>query len=299
MAYSNFTCAPDMTSDATFRAWGSAVSAALTAVGLAIVADTGTINWTTVTKPGAIDTSAGYEIRKLVDLTGNNVYFRIDYGTSANTSRPGMRITIGSGSNGSGTITGANAYTGRWMGCLNSTSSLNCMVSSDGTYLTVVLWFSTTAATSTYMAFGFGRTKDDAGVDTPDGVNYLHQHCNTGLATSAVQTFIPKNGGGLPTERAGTNIYHCAAPSTGTGTYGTTLGQWPVFVSRGAADNTCMTALAVFPADHGGAAAAGSVIECLLYGTTHYYLFPGQPGSVNLWTLNGNTNICGLAWRYE
>jgi hypothetical protein len=298
MAYSTFSVAPDMTSDATFRAWGSAISAALTAVGLAMTADTGQINWTTVTKPATQNTFAGYEIRAFTTLSGNPIYFKIEYGAADNAAgRPGIRITYGNGSNGSGTITG-NTYTTPNMGALNSTTAMTCMVSSDGHYLSVALWFNATSGNTSCMLFGAGRTKDDSGAHTSDGLNVFGHFSSTSTVNTRYQTFLPKNGSGLATERkGGDNIFHTAAPPTGTGTYGTTLGQWPLFVSRGAADNTCMTAIAVFPADHGGAAAAGSVIECLLYGVTHYYLFVGQLSGTQ--ALNGNTNNNNLAMRYE
>ncbi len=52
----------DNTSTATFDVWITAVSTALRAVGLMRMGDTGQINLTSVSKPGANNTSAGYEI---------------------------------------------------------------------------------------------------------------------------------------------------------------------------------------------------------------------------------------------
>lgn len=91
------------TSDATFRAWGSELSAALATIGLIQTADTGQINWSTVTRPGS-SASAGYEIWKLPG--SDPLYFKVEYGTAGTVTSPEMWCTVGEGSNGAGTLTG-------------------------------------------------------------------------------------------------------------------------------------------------------------------------------------------------
>lgn len=105
-------------SDAAFRAWGSEIGVKLAAINLVQTADTGQINWATVTLPGA-NTSGGYEIWRFNDSLQATapIYFRIDYNT-ANANQPKIVVTVGTGSNGSGTITGtaksaANAINGQ------------------------------------------------------------------------------------------------------------------------------------------------------------------------------------------
>jgi hypothetical protein len=88
--------------DANFRAWGSDLSAAFAEVGLVKTADTGQIDWVTVTRPG-ISTAAGYEIWRYTD---SSVFMKIEYGTSNGAAVPGAWLTVGTGSNGSGTLTG-------------------------------------------------------------------------------------------------------------------------------------------------------------------------------------------------
>src|SRR3954462_11008588 len=105
----NFTTPLDHTSTTGFRAWGSEFSAGLATVGLVQTADTGQINWSTVTIPGA-NTAAGYEIWRFADST---LYLKFEYGTAPSTVQPQMWITVGTGSNGSGTITGTNQTSSR------------------------------------------------------------------------------------------------------------------------------------------------------------------------------------------
>ena len=108
MATDSWSSGAPHTSDAEFRAWGSELSAKLQAIGgLVQTADTGQINWLTVTRPGT-NTDGGYEIYYLDDsLHGTApVYFKLYYGTGSNAAYPRLRIEVGTGSNGSGTITG-------------------------------------------------------------------------------------------------------------------------------------------------------------------------------------------------
>ena len=94
----------DQSSDAAFRNWGSELSGKFAAVGMVQTSDTGQINWTTVTRAAVINTAAGYEIWK---LSSGNLYFKIEYGTGATQpTLPSIWITVGTGSNGSGTLTG-------------------------------------------------------------------------------------------------------------------------------------------------------------------------------------------------
>lgn len=94
--------------DGIFRAWGLALSTALQAAGLALVADSGTVNWTTVTRPTTASAKAGYEIYRFTDTlqTSFPIYFRIDYGTAnvASGVCPGTWMTVGTGSDGAGNI---------------------------------------------------------------------------------------------------------------------------------------------------------------------------------------------------
>lgn len=96
----------DHSTDANFRLWGLEVNAGLAAVGLTQTSDTGQINWSTVTR-SAVGVAAGYEIWQFTDSLQSTapIVFKLEYGTGgAATTQPAAWITIGTGSNGSGTI---------------------------------------------------------------------------------------------------------------------------------------------------------------------------------------------------
>lgn len=94
-------------SDAEFRLWGSELNTKLAAVGLVQTADTGQINWVTVVRAG-VNSEAGYEIWRMNDtLQGTApVFLRIGYGTATAVNNPRIQITLGTGSDGAGVITG-------------------------------------------------------------------------------------------------------------------------------------------------------------------------------------------------
>lgn len=102
MATFSYSAVVDHTSDAGFRAWGSGIDTGLAAAGLVQTADTGQINWVTVTRP-AVNTVGGYTIWR---LASSAMYFKLEYGTNNGATSPDIFITAGTGSNGSGTITG-------------------------------------------------------------------------------------------------------------------------------------------------------------------------------------------------
>lgn len=93
--------------DAQFREWGSEFSGKMAAVGLIQTADTGQINWTTVVRPGT-NTNAGYEIWRFDDAPQGTapIFLRVEYGTSGGPTQPRIQMQFGTGSNGSGTLTG-------------------------------------------------------------------------------------------------------------------------------------------------------------------------------------------------
>lgn len=96
----------DHRTDADFRAWGSEFSGALGAIGLTQAADTGQVNWTTVTRPASAG-DGGYEIWRYNDTAQASapIFLKFFYGTRA-TSAPRVGIQIGTGSDGAGNLTG-------------------------------------------------------------------------------------------------------------------------------------------------------------------------------------------------
>jgi hypothetical protein len=105
MARNSWTSLAAHNDNTQFRAWGAELNAKLTAMGLTQTADTGQINWATVTK-AAINSEAGYEIWRFNDALQATapIFIRIGYGTGANILNPRIQIIFGNTSNGAGLV---------------------------------------------------------------------------------------------------------------------------------------------------------------------------------------------------
>ena len=178
MATSSFSTRLRQDTDALFREWGAEFSAALAAIGLVQTADTGQINWTTVTRAAA-NSNAGYEIWRFNDaLQGTApIYIRFDYGSNSVQAAPRIQVTVGTGSNGTGTITGTALTTARSMlGANGNTYNSDVTIPSyfcfkDG-HLGIAWKTSTSAAgttTGVSALFMISRTVDSAGAADATG----------------------------------------------------------------------------------------------------------------------------------
>lgn len=137
-------------------------------------ADTGQTTPSGLTTPGGSNTKGGYCIYRMDDALQATapVFVRIDFGSGSAANNPGIWITIGTGSDGSGNITGV-----RWNGGASNaqiTCTANATVS--GAYgsastnrIAVAIGFGDTTA-SRCFGFGIERTKDVNGADTGTGV---------------------------------------------------------------------------------------------------------------------------------
>ena len=94
--------------DAGFRTWVQEIITILvTTLGLTQTNDTGQINTSTVVHP-ANSTSGGYIILAFNDSLQATapIYIKLEFGTGGNSATPQMWITIGTGTNGAGTLNG-------------------------------------------------------------------------------------------------------------------------------------------------------------------------------------------------
>lgn len=180
MTGSSFTVSTDTSTDALFRAWGSAISAAIAALGFVQTADTGQINWATVAHPVAGSTAAGYEIWRFNDALQSSapIFFKLEYGTGNGVPVPAMWYTVGTGSDGAGTITGTAlvGVTGVLSARLQSSSASAvltpafvgpCYAAGDGSALMLMLWPG--VANGLWSILLIERTRDWTGAATADG----------------------------------------------------------------------------------------------------------------------------------
>lgn len=164
-----------VTTDAEFRARGLWISDQLTALGWAKTADTGQIDWATVTKPTVANTVAGYEIRQSNDAFAD-IYVKIEYGSAANVGVIGFWWTFGAGSDGAGAITGVKTVRKQTAGTATGAVGCTDYVCGNASRFWVLLAANTSAGTMTNTLAGGGvqRTTDASGVDTATGFFAFH-----------------------------------------------------------------------------------------------------------------------------
>lgn len=209
----------DQTSDAAFRTWvAEIVTMLFTTLGVTQTADTGQINTTTVTRAVVINTAAGYVIGRFNDTAQSTspVFFKLEFGSGGvQPTNPAMWITVGTGSNGSGTITGT-VMARTALGGFGTISSISTPYITRACYSAAagVLWLNwkqggTGTATTSLAGFAIFRSADSTGVVTTDSVHLL---ASGNSATASVST------GTLQVISYLTNTaYNSAAPFNGTG----------------------------------------------------------------------------------
>lgn len=162
--------------DAHFRAWAQEVHDALTAFGWVNTADTGQINLVTVSKPAGTSTSQGYEIWRMADSLQSlyACYMKIEYGSGTNSSNnPGIWITLGTGSNGTGTLTGTVGTRSLITQCNAYTTAAKTYYSSGGTARFCIAFGADAQDDNSIMYFGVERTKAADGTDSNEGMHML------------------------------------------------------------------------------------------------------------------------------
>jgi hypothetical protein len=212
----------DQTTDAAFRTWGAEFAAKLLVVGLTQTADTGQINWASVTRAGA-NTAAGYEIWRFAD---SSLYMKIEYGSAGANTQPQLWITVGTGSNGSGTLTGQTSTRGVF-GCglaISSTvTSYTSYMSRTADSFSVAWKVAGAGAAYVLATLVVGKTVDGTGAATTTGFGVWRQNGNGAMSLQSVRiastaaTYVDNTLGycsipGLPTtSAAGANFqaYAC------------------------------------------------------------------------------------------
>ncbi len=265
-------------------------------------ADTGQINWASAVTPTAF-THPSYEIFAFNDSLQATapIYLKLEYGWGGNISNPSVRLSVASGTNGAGTLTGVvtalqlplspsgTAYT-------NSTTAQTIHANGSAAD-SALLWAGWLSGTVGGGMFLVERSRDFDGTPNSDGVlvygtqyssagtNYLD--CLRFTPSGITQNATPKSGGMvlLPsnslvatTATTGGNTYFMPWY---TGVYGTSIGGPSKYV------------VGYYKSDVG----AGASITLSLYGQSNTFLAGGTGFSGNHDYLNTTASGVGLCLR--
>jgi hypothetical protein len=142
MATFNVLSAPDMTSNTTFRAWSKSLFDTIIAGGWIQTSDTNQINFTTVTKPSVINTMSGYVMLRMNDTLQGTApcYLKIEFGAGPSVTYPSIAVSIGTGTDGAGNLTGKVSGRYQIYNSASSTSQINSKYSISNNRLVICLW---------------------------------------------------------------------------------------------------------------------------------------------------------------
>lgn len=176
MTNATFTSDPTNSNQTTWRAALSPIDTALAAVGMVQTADTGQINWSTVTRPAASFGVAGYTMWRFPDTLHATVplYLKLTYGVGNGTAVNRVWAEIGTATDGAGNLTGpgSTATSGfaslvAFAGSTTSAAGSDCYVACDGSGLVINMWAN--APTSQGAMLVVDRFRDATGAAMPAG----------------------------------------------------------------------------------------------------------------------------------
>ena len=301
MATNTSTAAPTNAANAIATWAGFVETCIVTTAGWTVTADTGQTAPAALTTPGAINTSAGYRVYSSATLSGMTMFLKVEYGSSNTAaSSPAMWWTVGTGSNGTGSITGTLINRVQLSSSTAAATLFTSYFSGDSARLQFGLWagdnINTVAfATATNQIFvTLERTKNSSGADTNAGVYMGWQTCQGGTGVGAGSN----NMGSLTTQTIPIleDLFRTSLNSTNTTmNQGNTGGvSLPIYFSP-APNYAGLGVVLGWAAD----IAKYSQFNVTLYGVAHNYIWIpattasiGQSGSVA-----SGTGVWGL--RYE
>jgi hypothetical protein len=179
---------------AQLRAWVLELHNALIAAGMVQHTDTGQVDPTTMTL-AAVNVSSGYKIYRFNDSLQATapIYIKLEFGLVGNATTPGCWLTVGTGTNGSGTINGLSITRVAivlQVQILSETRPFLTNICVQDGYLAVLHKRQslglTTGSNDVNFAFVVSRTVDDAGALTAEGVRVAYTQATTSAAMAAV-----------------------------------------------------------------------------------------------------------------
>ena len=287
MAASTSNIIPTVNTTAASRAYVALFETVLTAGGWIQTADTGQTASGSFIAGTTLLTSNGYQVWRMNDALQGSfpVFVKLEWGTGVATNSFGMWITIGTGSNGSGTITG---ILGARMALSANTvyaSSVPSYVSATSSRLTAYCSYDTGALVGVF--FDLERSKDSTGADTSSGVIFQSMSGNSLIQAQ----YLPFSGVTRAVQATFSAPVVLSLGSLADG--GGNIGMVPLLPQSPTGPvNPGFGALAYFGTD----LTVAQMISVTVRGGSHTYFTAGTGGfAANIFGFNGSN----LAFLYE
>jgi hypothetical protein len=297
---------------ANFKSWAQSISSWFTTCGWVQGTDTGQVNWSTI---GSVPGSGAfvYEIWKPGDGL-QNFYVKIEYGNTpqGGTNSPSVRITLGTGTNGAGTLTGfvttANATAYGTYTAPSATTPYECDFTGDSGRIGVMLWRD--GANSCQQCFVIERSLNSSGVYYGTSTTgYVTAICigppsslNNAWVTAAQQSLLFGVGIGPTTDKV--NPHNMNYTPTLAVRFSLFPGASSTVCNGSIPFDTVAPAVGVFdyPMTMLGIACGSDITEGIpfaatLYGTSHNYM-PSKNGYFPLSLIIDGANVA-VCMRYD
>lgn len=144
----------------------------VTTGGWVYVSQTGDADPTTLTHTASTNTKVGFRVYRMADTlqSTNPVYMRVDWGSGATSSNFAFWITLGTGTDGSGNITGSVLAATQIVNASQLSSQTSNSYGSADTNRASIAMFIQNSNSGYPLVFTIERTKDSNGSDTGDGL---------------------------------------------------------------------------------------------------------------------------------
>ena len=205
----------DCSTDANFRAWITVITNIM-ATAWVQTSDTGQINLLTVTHPLSIGNVQGYQIWRMNDSLQSTTpcYLKLEYGasTSSSATYPGIWVSVGTGTDGAGNLTGSN---GIRIGLSSSAGNTGGTIkgSIDINRVCMYVFYGNV---NTQMLICVERTHNTSGSDTSTGIMcFLNSYVSNTTSFSCIPSVVTTSQAAwnfampasLTSNAWGTNIY--------------------------------------------------------------------------------------------
>jgi len=307
MATSQQQLVCDSSTLANFKQWAQAISTFFSTATWTQSTDTGQVNWSTI---GAVPGSGAYVYEIWQPNDGlTTFYVKIEYGNvSGSANCPGLRLSIGSGSNGSGTLAGlvmgpqpicGTSYTPP-----STTLQYECDFSGAAGRIGVMMWRNS-PTTPVQQFFAIERSVNSSGAYTSSYVTMWVAGNGGGLAprfcTQASLVFgvgaSPNSLNNSATTTNGGWLCRLQSPQTGTSGFNGSIPFDNCAPGIGYFDFPCTVCGAALGVD----ISEGVTFSVTLYGSTRTYL-PSKIGPFSgvgpLGSGSGNVTAA-LCMRYD
>ncbi len=286
--------------DAIFRAWVQFIHDTLiTTGGWVDPGDTGQMTISTAVHTTTANTKVGYRIYRMADsLQGSfPVYMKLHFGSANSSTTPGMWISFGTGSDGTGNLTGITLATFATTAMLATASvagtAMNCYGSASTSRFSLGMFVDTTAGHG--LQLSVERTKDSTGADTGDGILLSGSSGGAQVPIQAAgtnwTTYLIRAGGTQPTDEYGLNFV--LTRNNPSETFGGDIGVGVIIPFKGVAQQPGVGMVVVNSSD----VSAEGTFTATLYGSTRTYqqLNSAQayrPTSATAATAHTSSRIC-------